>query len=655
MRSATRAYGARLFAGYAVASLVPILLLGAALASSIRQDGAAQGLEYGRAQAAVIGETAIAPALSGEDLLNGLTPGEQHRLQDATDLAIYRGSIMRMRIRAFDGRVVFSDDGSIADSVPRSDPAFTSASDGATAVDIVDMPASEAEAIRVLQPVVANANGRSVGILEIYLPYAPVAVKVEAATSRTYWRLGVGLVILYVILGGISWSITRRLRRYAVQREHEALHDPLTGLPNRKLFRGRLEELTLRDVSYAVVLIDLDRFKTINDTLGHHAGDALLRIVADRLTGSLRTDDTVARLGGDEFGVLLPGVDDPLTACAMVEHARTALGAEVSLDDVCLTVEASFGIALSPRDGDDPEALLRSADAAMYQGKRGVEGVIVFDAAYASAPAHDLGLQSDVRKAIEHDQLRLHYQPKIDLSTGEVVGVEALVRWQHPERGLLPPAEFIPAMEQTSLIDPLTSWVLERALKDCAQWTALGATWTVAVNVSARNLDSAGFAATVTEALERCGVSPARLQIELTETALAINADVAQATLSKLVDRGVGVALDDFGVGYASLAHLRSLPLAEVKVDRGFVLGVEDSDSAREVVRSLIQLAHGLGLVVTAEGVENAATTEWLRASHCDNAQGYFFSRPVPWRDLLRSDRASEAGISRIEIVEATA
>ena len=635
----TKGTGARLFVAYAVASLVPVLALGAVLAHGNQQDGIQRGLEYGRAQAAVIEETAIAPALSGDDLSAGLSGGEQQRLQSATDLAIFRGSVVRLRLRSFDGVVVFSDDGAVDGGLPPSDPAFVTASAGGTDVAILDDDVP-GRAIRVLQPVVANASGRSVGVLEIYLPYDAVAAEVRAATVRTYWRLGAGLGLLYVVLGAISWSTTRRLRRHAAHREHESLHDPLTGLPNRALFRLRLEAATRRGDAGAVVLADLDRFKEVNDTLGHLAGDELLRVVSRRLTDALRTDDTVARLGGDEFGLLLADVDDADEAQEMLGRVRDQLSAEIVLDGVPLTIEASFGVALHPQHANDVECLLRCADSAMYRGKRGTAGIVVYDPSFAPPPTHHLTIQRDMRQAIEDDDLVLHYQPKVCLESGRTTCQEALLRWQHPTRGLLAPGEFLPAVEQSGLIDPLTEWVLRRALADCSRWAAQGEDWDVAVNVSARNLDSPDFVKTVTDLVAESGVDPGRLHLEITETALAVDVQAAARTLEALALKGIRVALDDFGVGYASLSHLRSLALSEVKIDRAFVIGMEHSDSDREVVRSLILLAHGLGLKVTAEGVETASGGEWLRSAGCDSAQGYFFARPAPWDDLF--DRTVE-------------
>jgi diguanylate cyclase len=631
--------GTRLFLAYAACSLVPVLALGAVLVRGNAQDSLERGLAQGRAQAAVVQEMAIAPALHGGDLTVGLTAAERERLQTATDLAIFRGTISRLRIRDFEGTVLFADDAqwdadvaveTIDVPVPVDDPAFVAASNGATDVDLVEGD-GESSVIRVLQPILADASGRSVGVLELALPYDAVAAEVQAASVRTYWRLCAGLALLYLVLGGISWSTTRRLRRQAAQAEHDSLHDPLTGLPNRALFRRRLELGVNRGIPGAVVLVDLDRFKEVNDSLGHHAGDELLKAVAERLRGAVREGDIVARLGGDEFGLLLPDLTDPSAARELVSRVSEALTEELVVERVPLSVEASFGIALHPTDGRDVATLLNAADAAMYHGKRGTDAVVVFDTALATQPSQQLSLQHDLRRAMEDDDLRLEYQPQVDLHAGRVASVEALLRWDHPERGLLLPGAFLPGAEQTAVMAALTEWVVRRALIDCAAWTAAGHDWDVAVNVSARNLEQDGFAGTVAALAAELGVAPPRLTLEVTETALPSDLEAASRTLAELRAYGFGTSLDDFGVGYASLSHLRELALTEVKIDRAFVSRLDENKEDREVVRSLVRLAHGLGLSVCAEGVETDDAADWLAAVGSDRAQGYLFSRPVPW------------------------
>jgi diguanylate cyclase (GGDEF)-like protein len=638
-----RHVGSRLFAAYAAASLIPVVLLGAMLVRGSQREALESGLEHGRAQAAVIEEMAIAPALTGADLDHQLTAAERERLQNATDLAIFNGSVIRLRLRGFRGRVVFSDNGSTAGALPTSHRAFRAAAVGRTDVAIIQDPdGAPGQVIRVLQPVVAKATGQSTGVLELYLPYSTIAKHVQAQMRRTYWRLAAGLSALYAVLAFIAWSTTRRLRRHATQHQYEALHDALTGLPNRKWFRERAEEAVergQRGQRGAIVLVDLDRFKDVNDTLGHHAGDELLRVVAQRLLASLRTDDTVARLGGDEFGLILPGIPDASHALELLVRVREELAAQIMLDTVPVSVEASFGIALYPAHGTTVERLLQHADAAMYQGKRGISGIVVYEAATATVPTQSLIVQGELRRALERDELVLHYQPKVDLDTGDICGVEALVRWDHPQRGLLPPAEFLPAVEQSSLIDPLTTWVLRRALTDHATWTALGMPWPLAINVSARNLEAQAFPESVTELLGEFGVRANQLNLEITETALAADGVAAARAVAALAAQGIGIAIDDFGMGYTSLSQLRTLPIAELKIHQSFVMDLERDERGRAIVRSLIGLAAGLGCRVTAEGVEQPAAASWLAAAGCDCAQGFLFSKPLPYGELVNRYR----------------
>jgi diguanylate cyclase len=637
--------GSRLFVLYAIASLVPVVVLGFVLLRGYRHEAVDRALGQGRSQAAVIEEMAIAPVLDAGDLRDGLRPAERQGLLDATDLAIFSGSVVRLRVRSFSGRVVFSDDGSIAHALPTTDPAFRKAAAGGRDVAIVPDPTrGSGSVIRVLQPIVPNASGQATGVLEVYLPYAAIAAKVHAQLRATSLRLVGVLGALYLVLALISWSTTRRLRRHAAESAYQALHDPLTGLPNREFFRHRAERAVNRPEGGAVVLVDLDRFKEVNDTLGHHAGDELLRVVARRLTEALRTDDLVARLGGDEFGLILPGLADASRASELLGRVRAQLAAELNLDSVELGVEASFGVALYPQHGTSVEELLKRADAAMYQGKRGTAGIVVYESGGERPATHALLTQTELRHALERDELLLHYQPKIALDTGRVCGVEALLRWQHPERGLLAAGAFLPAVEHSGLIEPLTEWVLARALGDRARWIAAGMDWPVSVNVSARNLESPEFPGRVMALLAQTGAAPEDLCLEVTETALAADVDVATRLLDALSARGVAVSIDDFGVGYTSMSQLRTLPTAEIKIDRVFVGGLQDSPEDRSIVRSIIELAHGLGCTVTAEGVETADAAAWLRAAACDMAQGYHFARPAPWRELADRFAASAAG-----------
>ncbi len=630
--------GSWLFVAYACASLVSVGLLGAVLLNGYQEDAVSQGRDQGLAQAAVIEEMAVSPALDGADLSAGLTAGQRDRLQSATDLAIFHGTVIRMRLRSFTGQVVFSDDGSTVGGVSVSDRAFQAASAGRADVAIIaDSARPTAKIIRVLQPVVTGTSGRSVGVLELYLPYETIAAHLESQTRRAYVRLGAGLAGLYVILGLISWSTTSALRRHATRREHEALHDALTGLPNRAAFHARAKaalDVADRDRSpVAVVLADLNRFKEVNDTLGHHAGDELLQVVATRLRAALRAQDTVARLGGDEFGLIVPGgtADEVL---ALLGRVCESVSEEIVLAEVPLTIEASFGVALYPEHGTDTEQLLQHADAAMYQGKRGTTQVVLYAGQSTTHPTAWLAVQAELRHALERDELVLLYQPRIRLSDGAVGALEALVRWQHPRRGLLAPADFLPAAEQSGLIEPLTAWILRRGLADQAAWSAAGHSWSLSVNVSAHNLEAPGFAQFVAGELAAVGTSPERLTLEITETAIAGDGGQVQEAARELAAHGIGVAVDDFGIGYTSLAQLRDLPVTEIKIDSAFVNGMPHARRDRAIVYSVIELGHALGCRVTAEGVETASERRWLAEAGCDDAQGFLFAEPGPWQQL---------------------
>jgi diguanylate cyclase (GGDEF)-like protein len=629
--------GPRLFAVFAIVSMLPVLALGIVLVNGEHASGVSTGLDQGRAQAATISKMVVAPALDGHDLGTALTRVELTRLHSATDLAVLSGSLTAMRLRSFAGTVQFSDNGATTDAVSSTDPGFQNAANGATVVAIAASPyGGDERSIRVLEPVIPSATGQAAGVLELYLPYGPIEASIRAEQHRTYLRLGGGLLALYLVLAAISSAATRPLRRYAATQERQARHDSLTGLPNRARFKDQAERILAdpRSKPGAVVVLDLTRFKEVNDTLGHHAGDALLTVVARRLSESLRTDDLVARLGGDEFGLVLTGLSEASVVKTTLAALQAVLSAELVIDDTTLTIEASFGAALYPAHSREMSELLRYADEAMYQGKRGADHIVIWKPETASEPTHWLELHSELRRALNRDELVLHYQPKIDLTSLRVCGLEALVRWQHPVRGLLGPSEFLPAVENSSLIQPLTMWVLSHALADQADWLRRGVRWPVSVNVSARNFELPEFAGRVIELVQTYGTSDL-LILELTETALAADPVTAEIGIRALSDAGIGVSLDDFGTGYTSLMQLRSLPVSEIKIDAVFVNNLGSNEADRQLVRAMVDLAHGIGCRVIAEGVAEAKTASWLASIGCDAAQGYHFARPSSWQSAL--------------------
>ncbi len=448
--------------------------------------------------------------------------------------------------------------------------------------------------------------------------------------------------------------------RQALQHEleHRALHDALTGLPNRALLADRFTQVlhaAARDARPAgLLLIDLDRFKEINDTLGHHYGDELLVQVGTRLTATLREVDTVARLGGDEFAVLLPQVGDLPAAIEVAEKIQQALTGGFLVDGLDLTVEASIGVVLSGLHGTDAGTLLQRADIAMYVAKQRNIAVFGYDPDLDFHSPQRLSLLADLRRALGTGELALWYQPKVRVSTGEVCGAEALVRWQHPERGLIQPDEFISLAENSGLIGPLTRHVLDLALGQARQWLDAGQPLQVAVNLSARNLLDEHLDRTVVDLLEQHQVPPYLLQLEVTESAIMSDPERAKAVLERLHERGVSIAIDDFGSGYTSLGQLKNLPISELKVDRSFVAAMQSDASNSMIVRSVIELGRDLGLRTVAEGVESAQILAHLSQYQCDVAQGYHLSRPLTadafdqWRSTWRGQVGSSTGTGSI-------
>ncbi len=419
---------------------------------------------------------------------------------------------------------------------------------------------------------------------------------------------------------------------------YQALHDALTDLPNRVLFGDRVNQ-AIRAAArahepLALLVMDLDDFKQVNDTLGHQYGDALLKLVADRLVGCLRDADTVARLGGDEFGILPSGLVDLAGAVAVAWKIEQALEAPFLVKGHSIDVRSSIGIALHPEHGDTIDDLLRRADLAMYDAKLGGDGHAVFIAEQEETPARRLALLGDLRHCIEREQLVLHYQPKIDLATLKTVGVEALIRWNHPSGRLMMPDEFMPEVEHNELMIPMTRWVVAEALRRLGSWRDQGYDLTMAVNLGARCLaPGTGIFELVEELMRAWDIPPSRLTFELTESAL-IDTD-GPGLVQRLQGMGERLSIDDFGTGYSSLVYLQRLPVVEIKADKSFVMTMSSVKDDAVIVRSIIDLARNLSLKVVAEGVEDEATTKLLIAYGCDEAQGYHFSRPIAGDDVV--------------------
>ena len=441
------------------------------------------------------------------------------------------------------------------------------------------------------------------------------------------------------------------LREQAELNEHQSLHDALTGLPNRTLFRDRIVQAILaaqrEGDSVAVMMIDLDRFKEVNDSLGHDAGDSLLQEVARRLAGSLRASDTIARLGGDEFGVLLPRQCSPEDVRRVIDRIGAALALPVVLDELPLAIEGSLGVAMYPEHGDNVDTLLQRADMAMYTAKESSSAYAFFDESADHYDPSRLTLVCELRRAIDERELVLYYQPKKTVANGEIASVEALLRWEHPTRGLVLPNDFIPVAQQTSLIRPLTLYVIDEALRQCRDWIDEGLQLSIAVNLSIRNLLDMEFPDQVAALLAKWKIDARYLELEITESTMLTDPVRTTRVLERLSAMGIRLSIDDFGTGYSSLSYLSRLPVDEIKIDRSFVTDMTLNRGNAVIVRSTIDLGRNLGLEVVAEGVETAECWDELMSLGCTSAQGYFFSRPLPAAELGAWLREHVAGLGR--------
>jgi diguanylate cyclase (GGDEF)-like protein len=471
------------------------------------------------------------------------------------------------------------------------------------------------------------------GAALIVQSYAPIEHAARSAQLRVGGVLEALLLVLFLVLIPLLARVTKRIGAQIDRIHFQAYYDELTGLPNRVHLSERLGLAFRRAAGkgrfVAVLLLDLDRFREINNTLGHEAGDALLVETANRLREVVGTDKLLGRLGGDEFAVVTE-YEEEKEMKAFAEGLRTALEPPVVVGGLPLTVDSTIGIAFFPKDGLDAETLLKHAEVATYTAKEWHVGVLAYSPAVNPHDPEQLELVGSLRDAAERGELRLHYQPKVDLATSEIVGFEALAYWEHPSRGLLPPGAFVPIAERTGAIRHVTRAVLVAAIQQLKEWDSLDRKLTVAVNLTAMDLLDPKLPRQLRALLRKHGVDPERLCIELTERSVMAAPDRARSILNRIVAAGIQVSIDDFGTGHSSLAHLRNLPVQEVKIDRSFVADMIVEPHDRMIVLAAIQLGHSLGLRTVAEGVETTAVHDALRELGCDQAQGYLYGRPQP-------------------------
>jgi diguanylate cyclase (GGDEF)-like protein len=626
---------------FALVNLIPILLLGLVLQHYLSSRVSERAIDDATRHALSISRSEVERFISEHDLRYGLTQPEIIALDETLDRPENREHVQGITIWNRSLKVVYSPRRSEIDRrVPLSN-------DVRLALSGRVLAHRSGSNLAVYVPLWLESLRRPAGAVEISVAYSRIEAGVRDRTKSYSLLILLGLAVLYGVLFRIVARASKALRHQAEVNEHQALHDSLTDLPNRTLFHDRVRQALAsarRDhVPTAVMIMDLDRFKEVNDTLGHASGDELLKQVGVRLSESLRESDTVARLGGDEFGVLVPKVVDAEAAVAVARKLRTTLEEPFTIHGLALQMEASIGIALYPDHGGDVQSLLQRADVAMYVAKEHPAGCEVYTRERDDYSPDRLTLLTGLRRAIDRGELLLHYQPKADLRTGEILGVEALVRWRHPERGVIPPDEFIPAAQKTGVIGPLTMFVLDEALRQCRTWCLQGIELCVAVNLSTRNLLDLHLPEAVAELLARWEVPACLLELEITESTILADPVRAMQILSRLDEMGVRLSIDDFGTGYSSLAYLKRLPVDELKIDKSFILGMDESENDEVIVRSTIDLGRNLGLRVVAEGVESSQAWSRLAQLGCNVAQGYFLSRPMPAEQLTQwlADRAS--------------
>jgi diguanylate cyclase (GGDEF)-like protein len=639
---------------FTVLSLVCFAALGVALSQLLAHQIRQRALANTVASAQLLSSTIANGQLRPSDLAGKpIDPARRAALDATFAQARSQNRLARLKVWSRSGQIVYSDDHAAIGKKFEVEDDLNEAFGGDTHSALATGKAAEQQGERKLGTLIeayvplrfGSPSATPAGAFEIYMPYAPVAAAATRDVRKVYALVAGGLTLLFLLLYRIVGRASRSLRRQAEENRRQALHDPLTGLPNRRSLYERLEALLASGRPLSLLVADLDGFKELNDTLGHRAGDEVLSQLGPRVRAAVAPAE-LARIGGDEFAVLT--FEDPSSAVA--ERFRAALDEPFVVDGISLTVKASVGIARFPDHGADPHALIQRADVAMYQAKSQQCGWLEYEAERDEHSRTRLALAGELRRAISDRELVVHYQPKADLGRGEVISVEALVRWQHPELGLLPPGEFVPMAEQTGQIRPLTLFVLDEAAAQAREWDSVGLGLAVAVNLAMANLIDSKLPDDVAAVLAKYRLPPSRLILEITENVVMADPARTLEILERLRSLGVGLSLDDFGTGHSSLAYLRQLQVDELKIDRSFVTDMVRDGQNAAIVRSTIELAHAVGVRIVAEGVEDADTLFELKAMGADEVQGFYLSPAVPAPEIVamlmhafQRDRAADS------------
>lgn len=634
----------RLVLRFAVVTALGLALAGALILAVIRDIDQRHAVNAASERSHFVADTFLRGVIRPSDIAAPVRGRRRLHLDQLMHRYVLIDGALRVSLVGSGDRITYSTDHRLIGRPTGDRSKLADVRQGSIVSHVTDVPtlaAGGSVKALVSNIPIALRHGK-VAIVSIEQDYTPIAAAARESLLPVAGVLELALIILFVLLLPALARASRRLRTYVAEIHHQASHDALTGLSNRVALNENLAS-ALRDAGddthVAVLLIDLDRFKEVNDSLGHDAGDELLREIARRLVETAG-DAPVSRLGGDEFAIVLPNTT-AREAIALAYKMRRSIEEPCSIRDVPVSVDASIGVALAPTDGREVGQLIRRADVAMYAAKQARAGVLRYDATTDRNDANKLVLMTELRVAVERGELDVYYQPIVATSTGVLKKVEALVRWRHPTRGLIPPSEFIPLAEHTRLIIDLNQVVLREAVRQCAVWRRHGVDLGVTVNMTVLDLLERSLAQDIDKTLTAAGFPASALTIEITEGAFMQEPERVRRTLDALRALGVRVAIDDFGTGYSSLSYLKDLPVDVLKIDRSFISGLPASEANTAIVAAAIELSHRLGLQVVAEGVETDDQYDCLETLGCDLIQGYIISPPVPAASL--SDMMEEA------------